>query len=158
MNKWLMLFVGLSIYLILVVLAKENTFLPPVFSKVCDKFLSDYKTLPNLVVSFCIFYFFMLTKLGQIRIINLLSSVSFGVYVIHQIPDFHDFFWLKIVRIDEWGYSSNFDILFIIGVIAIYIVCGGADFCKQKFVEKYLMKLRCVNVMMDKVNNSLKMK
>lgn len=157
-NKWLMLFMGLSFYLILVVIAKGNFNLPSIFGKVCEKFLSDYKTLPNLIISFCVFYFFMLTKLGRIKIINLLSSVSFGVYVIHQLPDFHDFFWLKIVRIDEWGYSSSFDILFFIGVFAIYIVCGGADFCRQKFVEKYLLKMRCVNVMLDTVNNSLRMK
>ncbi len=155
-NKWLMLFGGLSLFLVLFLLSKDVSSLPIFFSKICTKFLSDYKTLPNFIVSFCLFYFFMSIKLGQVKVINILSSVSFGVYVIHQVPDFHDFLWVKILKIDAWGYSLYYDIMFIIGVLLIYLVCGALDYCRQKLIEKKLLKLKCLDVLFETVNNNLR--
>lgn len=148
-NKWRMLSIGMVLYVILVVFGKMETPMPVPVADLCVRYLSDYKSLPNVVISFCIFYFIQHIDIGRIKTVNLLASVSFGVYVIHQVPDFHDFLWFKILKIDSWSNSQLWDVFFCFNVIMLYLICGLFEFFRLKLVEKRFLRTRFIQKMIS---------
>lgn len=153
LNKWFVFFSGIVLYLVMVVVAKCETSLPPFIADVFARYLSDYKSLPNFIIASSIFYFFMNTDIGRNKWINSFSSVAFGVYVIHQVPDFHDYLWFNILHIDYWGYSEYFDLYFVASVLLVYLVCGLLDYYRQVFYEKYFVMTRPTIMLCRLINN-----
>ena len=152
-NKWLILFIGLSLYVIMVIIANNETFMTFRLWKICSRYLFDYKSFPNFLISACIFYFVLKTDIGEIRWINVIASVSFGVYVIHQIPFFRDYLWFNILRIDSWGYSDCYDIYFLFVVFGIYLIFGMAEYLRQVLIEKSLVSTKIWQSIMENFNN-----
>lgn len=152
-NKWFVLSLGLILYTIFVFVANYENSLHPLLSDICSRYLSDYKCLPNFLISSSIFYFIMNTDIGCMKWINLLSSVSFGVYVIHQVPFFRDYLWLYILRIDSWGYSDLYDLIFISSVFIIYLICGSLEYLRQILIERKLSKSKNIALIMKQWND-----
>ena len=49
------------------------------------QFLQDYKALPNLLIAFCVFRFFLGLEIGSRRWINFFSTSTLAVYIVHQL-------------------------------------------------------------------------
>lgn len=156
-NRWLVLFIGITLYVIMVVVANDDNLMKFHLTKISTRYLFDYKSLPNFLISSCIFYFVLKSDIGEIKWLNLLASVSFGVYVIHQIPFFRDYLWFNILRIESWGFSDNFDFYFFLIVFGIYLICGVAEYLRQLLIEKPLLSAKKLSLIMGKFNNLYKL-
>lgn len=141
MNKYIVLFVGLLVYIMFVFIACSDI---PFLSSISERYLMDYKSLPNIIIASCVFYYFKEVNIGRNKVINTLSSVAFGVYVIHQVPHWRDFFWTKILKIDQWGHSEFFDAYFLGAIIAVYLICGMLEYIRQNMIENYLIETNFV--------------
>ena len=130
-----MLLVSLTIYATLVFFANYEGSWAHQLKIMSVQYLYDYKSLPNVIIAICVFLLFISLKLGHNRAVNAVASVSFGVYVISQVPGFRDYLWKDIILIEKWGYSHNFDLYFVVAVILIYTFCGFMDYIRRSLVE-----------------------
>lgn len=134
-----------------------------VFSKIIDY---KYNKLGNVlfwytrsnsifvfVLSILTFYSFKKIKLKEIKIINLLASSCFGIYLIQS----HAFIAGKKLYKDyiHTGYFVQSPLLIVqaIGsIIVIFFIGSCIDLIRQKFIEKRIMKIKKFNNFFDKMD------
>lgn len=134
-NKYLSLLLGLLIYFSLVVMNfhSNNTLL----STFASKSLLDIKTLPNVICSACIFYFFLKSNIGCNKIINYIAKSTLAVYIIHQTPGVKDILWYNIIQCEKWICSD----LYILYVLLIPIILYLITICTEAIRTNYIMPL-----------------
>ena len=149
-NKGLLLFIGLLTYFLLVGINYYGDFvsqnrLAVLGSKVAEQYLSDYKSLPNLIISFCIFNFFINTDIGEKNIINTAARSSLAVYLIHQTPALIPIIWTQIFRCNDWV-NSKFYLLYFIGVVLMTYLGGFlVDLIRFYIIEPKWMSSKSVD-------------
>lgn len=140
--KNIMFLSAFLVYLVIVLIkwysstmADTNTLFEYVY-KLSTQYLSDFKSLPNLIISSAIFYYFSNTDMGSNKIINFMARSAFGVYIIHQTPAFINVLWNSIFKVNSWINSKYFVLLSVMTVLLIYIGGVGVDTIRVKFIEK----------------------
>ena len=143
LNKWIVLIIGLTLYCLLAYCKYELLSRGLKGSTIyifINIWMKDLNALPNLIVSFCIFYFFIKTNMGKIKWINWFASSAFAVYIVHQAPVFRIILWNNIVCIHNWMNSIYFPILVFISIISIYVVVALIDKIRLAYAEPFMMR------------------
>lgn len=137
-NKNYLLLGGLLIYSFLVLL---STIQIPI-SKVALNYLSDYKSLPNLIISMCVFMFFSRLDIGSKEAINFVSSGAFSVYIFHQTPALINILWFKIFQCEYFFYYMG-PIPYML-VVSGMVYCVGLfiDIMRRKYIEPVIIESR----------------
>lgn len=152
-KPWKFLFLGLLVYFILISLMgyslynKNETLL-----KFVKLYLFDYKTVPNILISFPIFYFFQNLNIGKIKYINFIASSAFAVYIIHQTTAFYPYMWSEIFKSDIGINSEHFIIYMCTVVILIYICASVIDYFRIRFLEPMYLNSRLFKFLENKLN------
>ena len=129
-------------------------FLIFIFILMCDLFsLKDlrFRDLFNLFLpqdsvliflsSIFLFIGFSKWNIGSNKIINLISSATFGVYLIHDNNLVRPFLWLDLFKNAKYQ-NSNFLILHALIVIAlVYIFCTLIDLLRKYFIENPIFRV-----------------
>ncbi len=97
--------------------------------------------LPIFLLSLFWFLAFCTMKIRYHRVINILGSATFGVYLIHDNYDVKIFLWKDLFH------NANYaDTLFLIPysiavVIAVYLACTGIELLRMRLIEPCYIKL-----------------
>lgn len=122
------------------------------------EFIGKYSTyfygmqkLPILLISIFLFLGFKNTKMKYNKTINLISSATFGVYLIHENNLIRLFLWKNIF--DGIAFSDTITLIpySIIAVATVYIVCTIIELLRIYILEKNYMKV--VEKIEFKINN-----
>jgi hypothetical protein len=111
-GKWAALISGIAVYGALCISAATEP-----ISFLANYWLDNIRTLPNLFCAFTIFFFFLKTDIGRIRLVNYFAKSVFAVYIVHQIPAFRLFLWKNICHANKLiGLDPCLYTLSIIGI------------------------------------------
>lgn len=87
------------------------------------------------LIAFCIFMFFYSIDIGSIKIINIISACTFGVYLIHECPFVRSILWNGLFN----AYDSYFSPFFVLDIflvsVVIFTFCILFDFLRLKILE-----------------------
>lgn len=107
--------------------------------------------LPILIISVLMFIGFKKISVRQSRIINLISSATFGVYLIHDAGYVRLFLWRTIFRSASYS-DSNFLILYSFVVIAtVFVICTFVELIRIYFLEKHYLSF--IDSIAEKIDN-----
>ena len=149
----LITYIGMSLltYLIFIIIHETGI---PYFSP--DMFYT-YPFILILIASIALFLLFLKIdikneKIG--KVIIFLSSLTFGVYLIHEHP---------LVRISLWGKLGPFLLEFsivkqLIVIVTIYIICSIVDYIRTILfipINKLIEKNKTINKIDKKINEVL---
>ena len=112
--------------------------------------LFEMERLPILLISVCLFKAFLKLNIGRIRIINWISSATFGVYLLHDNEYMREFFWKKILKCNEYQDSPELIKYSIIVVFTIFVVCTIIELIRKNTIERLYMKL--IDFIINKIN------
>lgn len=85
------------------------------------------------VACISLFEFFRRINIGHNKIINAISSTTFGVYLLHDSEVGRDLLWHKIFRVAEVQYPSPYyPLLLAVTCVAVFAGCSLIDFARQK--------------------------
>lgn len=105
----------------------------------------NYFVRENSVLSYIssIFFFlyFLTRKPFCSKTVNLISSASFGVYLIHENVLMRPFLWHSICRAEDWASSPWLPVHALVCVLGIFAVCTVIDLLRSVSVEKLWLKL-----------------
>ena len=104
------------------------------------QFLQDYKALPNLLIAFCVFRFFLGLEIGSRRWINFFSTSTLAVYIVHQVPVFTLFLWKQLVRIPDHLDSPAWPAYMVGAILYMFLAITLLDKVREELLEKPLMK------------------
>ena len=94
-----------------------------------------------LLLSLFLFIGFKELEVKNSRIINLISSLTFGIYLIHDNWQIRRYLWNNIVKVNSMQDSPWF-LPFSVGVIlAVFCVCGLLEFIRQQTAERLWLKV-----------------
>lgn len=102
-------------------------------------YLYDMQHLPMLLISFLMFLGFLKINIGYNRIINIISSAVFGVYLIHDNSYVRPFLWKTIFN-NSWFKSNIFIPYSIIVIALVFITCTAIELLRIYVLEKHYMK------------------
>ena len=97
-----------------------------------------YSDFPTLFASIFIFLVFKALKIKNVhisKIICFLSSLTFGVYLIHDSSEMRAYMYQNIFFSYKF-YGRQFSCLIMIGfILATFVVCGMVEFLRQKLFK-----------------------
>ena len=91
--------------------------------------------------SLFIFLLFRKIKLGEIKIINLISSTTFGVYLLHENTIVRKTIWNDIFKIDELYKTDKFVSVSLLSVAVVFLCCSAIDLVRIYLLERPLFRL-----------------
>ena len=101
----------------------------------------------GLVFSYALTGFFASLKPFHSSFINVVSSTTLGVYLIHDNLHFKYFMWMDLLHTQEFG-NSPYLILHMIGsVLVVFVCCVIIDLIRQYLLEKPLDKYLLSKIM-----------
>lgn len=99
--------------------------------------------------SYILFKIFESLKIHNSRIIDLVASSTFGVYLIHDSLVSRNFIWYNLFKVDTLYSSKLFPLYAILIIIIIFGVCTIIDFFRIKYIEPLSDKL--INKIFEKI-------
>lgn len=88
-----------------------------------------------------IFLGFKNLKIGSIKIVNVISSATFGVYLIHDNPVLRPVLWQDILKTQNYSNSLRLAPYAVCIVLLIYVCCTVLELLRKKLIEKPFSKL-----------------
>ena len=104
-------------------------------------FLADLQMLPSLVAAVLLFLGFSRLDIGSSRLINLISSAVFGVYLIHDDSFVNPFLWKTVFRSADFADSPFFIPRSLLVVAAVFIGCALIELVRIHLIEKPCLPL-----------------
>lgn len=155
-NKWLIIVAivsYLATYLSAVIFDILGTKIF-VFSTHSTYFFGMQK-LPILMISVFIFLIFLRVNIGSIKLINIISSATFGVYLIHDNEYVREFLWHTLFKNVSHATSNNLISYSILVIILVYIACTIIELLRIYLIEKnYMLWVNNISVKTEeKINN-----
>lgn len=140
-RKTLIFLIGLLLYsfIIFIIIYSVNSGNQRGIGKMMQ-FLIDYKTIPNVIISFMIFYYFMKNNIGCINVINEIAGAALTVYVVHQTRSFYPFLWNDILRVSLWQNSPYVGIYVAAMAICVYFFIIPVHYLYKRFIESRVVK------------------
>lgn len=123
-------------------------------------FVSNANKLLALAFSISLFLFFKNINIENNKIINAVSSTTFGVLLIHANSDaMRQFLWKDVLNVGEMYNNSLLVVHAIMSVIVIFVICSIIEYLRIKYLEKpflsWLDKKEKYNQLCDKYNKIL---
>jgi len=99
------------------------------------------QSIITLVGSVSMFMAFLKTDLGCKKWINVISSATFGVYLIHDNTYIRPLLWNNIFKNSYFQESVLIAIYSLLVTLMVYSVCTVIDLLRQQLIEKPVMKI-----------------
>ena len=136
---------GYGMIMLLFLILSNLAFSNPILYDLVLSF-SDLKSIFVFVVAICLFLLFKQLNIKNSKIINLLASLSFGIYLFHDNFLLRDILWIKIFNVNNY-YNSKLFLLYGIGiVILIYFIGGIIEYIRKKIFDDKLFSGVCDRV------------
>lgn len=108
-------------------------------NRVLGSYILSFGGIDSIFIFICVvslFLFFKNIEIRKFKFINVLGSVSFGVYILHNNPLMRNVLWGKLFNSSSlYGNPVMFFCCGIVISICIYFVFGFIDFVRKKIVE-----------------------
>ena len=91
--------------------------------------------------SVCLFLGFKQLKVKNSRVINYISSLTFGIYLIHDNWQIRTAFWQNVIKGASRAASPWFIPASILAVLAVFLGCGLIEAVRKLTVERLWMAL-----------------
>ena len=138
-NKYLYLFVGMISYFIIFIRTIINHSVLE-----SDKYVITHYIEMNdffiLLVSIFLLLFFSNLNIKYNKYINMVSSTTLGIYLIHDNPSMRTFLWTSYFRLFEITGSKYLILNSIKAIFIIFFVCIIIDLIRKFIIEVLLKK------------------
>ncbi len=111
-------------------------------------------SIPMLILSISIFEIFINIKIPYSKIINMLASTTFGIYLLHDGP-LANYIWKVIFRTKK-ALNSRFSIIYIIYSALIIFFAGALIDLIRQFIEKHTVNKFLDSKCYNKISKQLK--
>ncbi len=99
------------------------------------------QTLPILAISVLIFVGFLKINIGHKRMINIVASATFGVYLIHDHNSTRYFLWKNVFVGASYSESKILIPYSVLAIAIVFIACTIIELLRIYILEKNYMKL-----------------
>ncbi len=110
----------------------------PVFAAYAT-FFYDMQRIPVLVISLLMFMGFSRLRIKNSKLINVISSATFGVYLIHDHNNVCNFLWKTLFQNASYANSRLLIPHTLVALVTVYVACTVIE-----LLRIYLIENRCL--------------
>lgn len=96
---------------------------------------------PILICAIFVFSFFKNLKIRNNKIVNIITSTTFGIYLIHENLLLNKIIWHRIFKFDNFMNSKFLFLYMLIATLVTFVCCSIVDLVRQNLIEKPMMKI-----------------
>lgn len=138
-KKYLYLISSIFFYLIIFIkIMKNSTVLESNRYVITDYIGIDYFFV--LLTSISLFLFFVNLNIKYNKYLNIISSTTLGIYLIHDHPSIRFLIWTKYFKLFEIVSSKKFILSSIKAIFIVFFICMIIDLIRKFIVEVLLKK------------------
>lgn len=100
----------------------------------------DMQRLPMLLISLTMFIGFLNIDIGHKSVINIVSSATFGIYLIHDNDYIRSLLWTKLFNNPLYADSTYLIPYTIFEIIVVFVVCAAIELIRKYTIEKIYVK------------------
>ncbi len=115
-----------------------------------DKSFYGAQCLPILIISLLLFVGFAKIEIGYKRLINVISSATFGVYLIHDNEYVRPFLWKTVFKVATYSDSSLLIPYSLFVIAIVFVSCTLIELARIHIFEKHYMG--AVNALAGKID------
>ena len=104
-------------------------------------FVHNMQTFPVFLISLLMFLGFSKLKIKNNKLINLISSATFGVYLIHNDHFVSSFLWDKVFKASSYSNSKMLIPLSLIAIGTVFVGCTFLELLRINLLEHNYMPL-----------------
>lgn len=114
-------------------------------------------SLPILLLAVYIFLFFKEIKIKNSKIISFLGKTSLAVYLISDHPSLRMILWKKILKTQNFWYTSPVILVLhiVISVVGTYLICAMIDIMRIHLVENNIFKIKKFDKLLNQVEEKI---
>lgn len=146
--------VNFLFYVTVFLLKDVNSVFNYIFSTMSGSIL--WYSNPFVIIQSVAYFLFFNTLNIKSRLINLVSSLTFGVYLIHENWYIRPLLYTNLGINRGPIYSTKFVIYMLLMVCVIFVVCAFIEFCRQqlfKFIRERKISIKIRSKFNDFVRN-----
>lgn len=108
----------------------------------------------RLLMILCAVLFFMIFEKFNIKskTINIISSATFGIYLIHDNLNISPYLWNEVFQNNSYGFSEYLLLYSFLVILSVFVVCVTVDLARKYLLERPLFKF------VDKSYNKYRLK
>lgn len=112
-------------------------------------------TLPVLICSLALFLYFKDLNIKNSKIINLIASTTFGIYLIHDNRFFRYYLWHELYGIDTYLNAPVWQFILnsLAAIVFTFIICSIMELLRIYLIEKPLFKIKILDKYFKKIDN-----
>lgn len=103
-------------------------------------FFYGMQSLPILIVSLMLFIGFANANIEYVPFINIISSLCFGVYLIHDNNYIRRLLWCTIFQNAKYQENSFLILYTLMQIIIVFVVCALIEWIRINLIEKACLK------------------
>lgn len=104
-------------------------------------FFSSMQRFPVPAIAFFMFAVFEKIQIPFNKFINIISSATFGVYLIHDDSNVREYIWKGIFKNALFSESSYLIPYSILVIFLVYVVCTVIELLRIYYIEKHYMSM-----------------
>lgn len=93
------------------------------------------------ICSGIIFIEFLTMKIPNIKLINYIASLTFGIYLLHDNNLFRPILWEKILNVSSFLNSKYFLLFTVLSIVGVFVLCGIIESFRKILMEKCFYQL-----------------
>ena len=105
-----------------------------------------------VVLAFALLVYFSTVKIQSNKIINIIASTVFGVYLIHMNPLTTNYIWFNLLGITNWFDNIMMPLYWVVTGVLIFMICSLIEYLRLMFVDKYTTAIINNSSMVKKVD------
>ena len=114
----------------------------------------NMQRLPMLLISVTLFIGFLNLKIGYTPLINIVSSSTFGIYLIHDDRLVRKMLWKTLFQNASHKDSEYLIVYTIFEIVVVFVVCAAIELFRIYAVERiYIKVLNAMARKFNKINN-----
>lgn len=98
-------------------------------------------SLPSVLISIFLFLSFTKIKINSNNIINIISSSTFGIYLIHDFSYVRHFLWLQLFKNASYSYSWKLIPYSLVVIVIVFFFSSILELIRIYIFERNYLKL-----------------
>lgn len=120
-----------------------------VFDPYSFSYFFEMQKIHILLLSVTIFMAFLAKDMGRHPVINILSSATFGVYLLHDYGDMRAALWQRLFENESYAESWLLIPYTLLQLVVVFAVCAVIELLRIYLLEKRYMKH--MDLLMEKI-------
>lgn len=131
----------LIVYPILCDFLFSHIAIPLKYQETIKGVLNQQDSIIVMLCALCIFCVFRSLKFPHNRVINLIASTTFGVYLIHENLLINKWWWHVVCKLDDWITSPYLIGYMLLCAVVTFAICSVIELARKYCIEKPLFAL-----------------